>query len=116
MKTNNLKPCPLCGTTENVAQYSGKPYKGSRQVYCNKCGLQWFTNTDGSYDTWNTRPIEEWLQAELKEREALLEHIHDIANEHLKPDMPYETQEEWLRRQLDRIAWLVKNNIKKERE
>ena len=70
MKTNNLKPCPLCGTTENVAQYSGKPYKGSRQVYCNKCGLQWFTNTDGSYDTWNTRPIEDGLQAEIERLNA----------------------------------------------
>jgi len=79
MTTTNLRPCPLCGTTENVAQYSGKPYKGSRQVYCNKCGLQWFTNTDGTFDHWNTRPIEDGLRAEI---EALQKELGELKEQY----------------------------------
>lgn len=69
MKTNNLKPCPLCGSTNiNAINDTASPVKFCR-VHCQDCGISWHTYIDGTFDRWNTRPIEDGLRAEIETRD-----------------------------------------------
>ena len=65
---NELKPCPSCGSknTDKVTLitelYDADKYKYGK---CYMCGLKMYS--------WNTRPIEDALQARIAELEAALD-------------------------------------------
>lgn len=67
---DELKPCPFCKGL-NIVRYS---YNFSNNIHyqCSKCGcLSIFDNK--SKDTWNTRPAEDALKAEVERLKADLE-------------------------------------------
>jgi ribosomal protein L37AE/L43A len=55
---DELKPCPFCGS-DDVKQYM------DTSIHCRQCGAE------GGY-SWNYRPIEDKLNARIKELEAEL--------------------------------------------
>lgn len=70
MKTN-LRPCPFCGKKRHLRF---EPFEGSTDtgiVVC-ICGASYTTIEQGA--DWNTRPIEDGLQAEI---EALQKQVDD---------------------------------------
>ena len=58
---NKLKPCPFCGSAAH--QYGGGVSQELEKVICLSCGA----GLTGNYEQWNSRPIEEDLEDELKE-------------------------------------------------
>ena len=55
---NTLKPCPFCGGTKICTE------KGINLNYCDNC------SAESNVEHWNTRPIEDALQARIAELEA----------------------------------------------
>lgn len=69
--SDKLKACPYCGGN-NLATYIVTD--GSCVVYCINC----YENNDGlshDIDEWNTRPIEDELQARITELEEALKSL-----------------------------------------
>ena len=63
----DLKPCPLCGWSPQLATSFGEPVVGCVNGACDLCDTEWF-----DVDAWNARPIEDALRAraEAAERDA----------------------------------------------
>ena len=55
---SELKPCPFCGGTKICTE------KGINLNYCDNC------SAESNVEHWNTRPIEDALQARIAELEA----------------------------------------------
>ena len=75
--SDELKACPFCGGNNLSAYLSNQ---GSSIVYCINC---YEDNNGLSRDIvgWNTRPLEDELQARITELEDVLEEIKDLAME-----------------------------------
>lgn len=116
MKTNNLKPCPLCGGTNlEVAKdfyYNNITRLTSDAVECKGCGL--FLHIDD----WNTRPIEDGLQAEIEKLKAVLMDIWHITKEELDEENAIlETRGDYiqrLERNINRIETITRKELDKE--
>jgi hypothetical protein len=63
----DLKPCPLCGWSPQLATSFGEPVVGCVNRSCDLCDTEWF-----DVDAWNTRPIEDALRARAEAAEAAL--------------------------------------------
>jgi hypothetical protein len=63
----DLKPCPLCGWSPQLATSFGEPVVGCVNRSCDLCDTEWF-----DVDAWNTRPIEDTLRARAEAAEAAL--------------------------------------------
>ena len=80
MNPGELKPCPICGSTDTVLNSSGMTGTGTSYVACLSC------NTEGPYfdedqeekaiKAWNTRVLDPALTAQQTLREALEQAIH----------------------------------------
>ena len=77
-----LKPCPKCGGRAVEFHYELDEF--SSYVKCEDCLLQtkFYDNMDDSYNAWNTRPIEEALQAKLKALEDRVRELEDGLREY----------------------------------
>ena len=67
--TDELKPCPFCGSNEGVV------FDSPEYVACVTCGFEGVAVQD-----FNRRPIEDELRARVAELEAALEWYADIKN------------------------------------
>jgi hypothetical protein len=61
----DLKPCPLCGWSPQLATSFGEPVVGCVNRSCDLCDTEWF-----DVDAWNARPIEDALRARAEAAEA----------------------------------------------
>jgi Lar family restriction alleviation protein len=75
-----LKPCPFCGGEAAYTQILGN-YGRPHEVYCSTCdgGITEGRSKDGVIHNWNTRPIEDALNARIAELEAEIDQLtaHD---------------------------------------
>lgn len=62
--TDGLKPCPFCGNTTSDHKHGDECW--FRVIYKSKQERE---------NSWNTRPIEDKLRAQLAERDALIERL-----------------------------------------
>ena len=64
---SDLKPCPFCGSSNTTLDYYeiSCPQELGTIVVCNDCGASAKSIVD-----WNTRPIEDALNARIAELEA----------------------------------------------
>jgi hypothetical protein len=71
---SDLKPCPFCGTSNEKHNNIVKLYDDEYYAYeyCNACGARVYAN-------WNTRPIEDALQARIDELERRIANALDSA-------------------------------------
>ena len=76
---NELKPCPFCGGG-NIHEE-----KKVDLVYCRECGCEFHTDLEGS---WNTRPIEDKLNARIAELEAHIAALEEAAEIEEWDDFP----------------------------
>jgi hypothetical protein len=63
----DLKPCPLCGWSPQLATSFGEPVAGCVNRSCDLCDTEWF-----DVDAWNARPVEDALRARAEKAEAAL--------------------------------------------
>ena len=63
----DLKPCPLCGRSPQLATSFGEPVVGCVNRSCDLCDTEWF-----DVDAWNGRPVEDALRARDGKAEAAL--------------------------------------------
>ncbi len=78
MKTN-LRPCPFCGKKRHLRF---EPFEGSTDtgiVVC-ICGASYTTIEQGA--DWNTRPIEDGLQAEIEALQQELDELKELTRWH----------------------------------
>jgi hypothetical protein len=61
----DLKPCPLCGRSPQLATSFGEPVVGCVNRSCDLCDTEWF-----DVDAWNGRPVEDALRARAEAAEA----------------------------------------------
>ena len=76
--SEELRPCPFCksdNTTLDYYEISG-PQELGTIVVCNDCGA-----SAKSIDDWNTRPIEDALNARIAARDALIERLVEVGND-----------------------------------
>ena len=69
---SELKPCPFCGEKATL-DYSVLPNRKHWFITCDCCGMMYqYTLSQRKYvkDGWNTRPIEDALNARIAELEA----------------------------------------------
>lgn len=85
---SELKPCPFCGSVlHKPKRHNDTVTITSQQINCQWCGVKsvWFPTDKKAIDAWNTRPIEDALQARIAELEsmsidefALLKHQQEL--------------------------------------
>ncbi len=64
---NNLKPCPLCGTTERLTVYSGSNGEGIVECKTPHCPMIIkAVSIEEAVEKWNKRPIEDELNEKLQ--------------------------------------------------
>jgi len=68
---SDLKPCPFCGST-NLHHTETSIFNA---VWCRDCGAMVDMDDGDAIKLWNTRPIEDALQARIAELEAQLRWI-----------------------------------------
>ena len=71
---SELKPCPFCGSSNTTLDYYeiSCPQELGTIVVCNDCGASATSIVD-----WNTRPIEDALNARIAELEAENDRLQD---------------------------------------
>ncbi|HPS41028.1 MAG TPA: hypothetical protein PK040_00390, partial [Anaerolineaceae bacterium] len=69
-----LKPCPFCGNNKEIKYVND--FYGLWVFWCPSCHAQ-----TASEDDWNTRPIEDELQAEIEKRTAELHYANTACME-----------------------------------
>jgi hypothetical protein len=76
--TDTLKPCPLCGGEAQLEDYRDGGSNGygvfCQTFTCQTCGPTTLNALD-AINLWNTRPVEDALQAEIARLRAALRHI-----------------------------------------
>ena len=79
--SEELRPCPFCGGTKICTE------KGINLNYCDNC------SAESNIEHWNTRPIEDALNARIAELEAEIDQLtaHD-ATERKDDKSPNHTQ------------------------
>ena len=77
MKTEELRSCPFCGSTR-LRKSDDMPNRKYRSVDCRDCLAHWHTIEDGNFDGWNTRPIEDALNARIAELDAEVTKGHEL--------------------------------------
>jgi len=82
-----LKPCPFCGNNKEIKYVND--FYGLWVFWCPSCHAQ-----TASEDDWNTRPIEDELQAEIEKRTAELHYANTACME--------------MKRELDRLNVEIK--------
>jgi len=75
---SELKPCPFCGSADIRTE------PGINLNYCDKC------SAEANIEHWNTRPIEDALQARAEKAEEMVERLIGIGNA-LKNNTPFES-------------------------
>jgi Lar family restriction alleviation protein len=69
--TDTLLPCPFCGSDAKVIRTDKdrRPYDWRYVVQCVECHAegQYDLGESGAIETWNTRPLESALRAQLSE-------------------------------------------------
>ena len=82
---SELKPCPFCGSSNTTLDYYeiSCPQELGTIVVCNDCGASATSIVD-----WNTRPIEDALNARIAELEAENDRLQDawFLDETICPD------------------------------
>lgn len=75
--TDTLKPCPFCGSKEIIDDEDDG-------ITCPNCGVyidRLSVEDDACLaDVWNTRPIEDELNDEIKHLREVLERIKEVSN------------------------------------
>ena len=76
---SELKPCPFCGGGAAYTQILGN-YKRPHEVYCFTCdgGIKEGRSKDGVIHNWNTRPIEDALNARIAELKAFINQLIEL--------------------------------------
>lgn len=72
--TDELKPCPFCGHADGLDHWEKtEDWEADLMwVSCSHCDMTISSNTGFGADTWNTRPIEDALRAEIETLEFIL--------------------------------------------
>jgi len=74
--SRKLKPCPFCGVgvqnTDDSDKYPRLFYRGGYYVECECCGAYLVQTNKYKGPGWNTRPIEDALNARIAQLEAEL--------------------------------------------
>ena len=80
MTMSELKPCPFCGSSNTTLDYYeiSCPQELGTIVVCNDCGA-----SAKSIDDWNTRPIEDALNARIAELEAENERLSQLLHDEM---------------------------------
>ena len=84
---SELKPCPFCGSEvqddERGEKYPRKSPMGGWIIHCECCGasLSQFRKSGKGEISWNTRPIEDALQARIAELEGHIGQLFEAGNE-----------------------------------
>jgi len=78
--SDKLKPCPFCGGTNLDYDYADLscPEEIATFVICRKCGSFSSGSNSGNFgamEAWNTRPLEDKLEAKITAAGDLLEQI-----------------------------------------
>lgn len=68
--SKELKPCPFCGELEHISEEDGYTFDKETYPKCGKCTHNAQAKIDSA--TWNTRPIEDALNARVAELESAL--------------------------------------------
>jgi hypothetical protein len=82
--SEELRPCPFCGGTNICTE------KGINLNYCDSC------SAEANIEHWNTRPIEDALQARIAELEALVDELVNIGDNLFDSLNPIAWKHEWL--------------------
>lgn len=70
---SELKPCPFCGST-NIKLHD----EISHAVWCQECFSEVESiDIESAIELWNTRPIEDALQARIAELEAYIDELEN---------------------------------------
>jgi len=79
-KMSDLKPCPFCGSSNTTLDYYeiSCPQELGTIVVCNDCGASAKSIVD-----WNTRPIEDALNARIAELEAENERLSQLLHDEM---------------------------------
>jgi len=72
VEMSELKPCPFCGGTKICTE------KGINLNYCDNC------SAESNVEHWNTRPIEDALNARIAELEAHIAALEEAYARKLK--------------------------------
>lgn len=77
---SDLKPCPFCGSSNTTLDYYeiSCPQELGTIVVCNDCGASAKSIVD-----WNTRPIEDALNARIAELEAENERLSQLLHDEM---------------------------------
>ena len=73
---DELKACPFCGSSNTTLDYYeiSCPQELGTIVVCNDCGASAKSIVD-----WNTRPIEDALNARIAELEAVIDQLIEVS-------------------------------------
>ncbi len=82
--SEELRPCPFCGGTKICTE------KGINLNYCDNC------SAESNVEHWNTRPIEDALNARIAELEALVDELVNIGDNLFDSLNPIAWKHEWL--------------------
>lgn len=89
-----LKPCPYCGgEAEKRAVSIGAEVRYG--YYCKRTRCQYGQNHSPA--AWNTRPLEDALQAQLRERDEMLREVMELLDRAYRVTPPC-CRDEWARR------------------
>lgn len=75
--SEELKPCPFCGNSEDLTVTRINNSTGYRRIECKKCDYNRYiygTKQD-AIRKWNTRPAEEALKAEVERLKGVIAEI-----------------------------------------
>ena len=72
--SEELRPCPFCGGSNIIIE------EALETLYCDDCGCELAEDFGGN---WNTRPIEDALQARIAELEAESERLSQLLHDEM---------------------------------
>lgn len=105
-QSSNLRPCPFCNmpAASRTSEFDGKEYYSCLDADCPNGS--WFTADD-----WNTRPIEDNLEARIAELEGLVDRLIEIGDRLVFPDGVFDDEQSVIERD-----WRILTKAVKERE